>query len=296
MKCLVFSGGAEKGIAYIGIFKFLEEHNLLKDIESIYGTSIGAVMAVLISIGYTARELEYVISKTNIKELIPTDILNIEQLLSTFGFIEPHKFHKLIRLLIDKKTGIHNITFKQHFAKYKKKIIITGSCISEYKCYYFSIDTFPDLSIFEALTISTSIPIMFKPITFENKLFVDGAVYDNYPIQHATKNYKLNDILGILIFMDYCHEPTIESIDKYLLVLFKSIDIKFNYLPIQLYGEFTISIPIKETINTYDEDTIRDLINIGYESISSYYTNNKNRFIKRNIIKLNSIDYKYNDK
>jgi hypothetical protein len=296
MKCLVFSGGAEKGIAYIGIFKFLEEHNLLKDIESIYGTSIGAVMAVLVSIGYTSRELEYVISKTNIKELIPTDILNIEQLLSTFGFIEPHKFHKLIRLLIEKKTGIPNITFKQHFNKYKKKIIITGSCISEYKCYYFSIDTFPDLSIFEALTISTSIPIMFKPITFENKLFVDGAVYDNYPIQHATKNYKLNDILGILIFMDYCHEPTIESIDKYLLVLFKSIDIKFNYLPIQLYGEFTISIPIKETINTYDEDTIRDLINIGYESISSYYTNNKNRFIKRNIIKLNSIDYKYNDK
>jgi len=296
MKCLVFSGGAEKGIAYIGIFKFLEEHNLLKDIESIYGTSIGAVMAVLVSIGYTSRELEYVISKTNIKELIPTDILNIEQLLSTFGFIEPYKFHKLVRLLIEKKTGIPNITFKQHFTKYKKKIIITGSCISEYKCYYFSIDTFPDLSIFEALTISTSIPIMFKPITFENKLFVDGAVYDNYPIQHATKNYKLSDILGILIFMDYCHEPMIQSIDKYLLVLFKSIDIKFNYLPIQLYGEFTISIPIKETINTYDEETIRDLINIGYESISSYYKNNKNRFIKKNIVKLNSIDYKYNDK
>ena len=126
MKCLVFSGGAEKGIAYIGIFKFLEEHNLLKDIESIYGTSIGAVMAVLVSIGYTSRELEYVISKTNIKELIPTDILNIDQLLATFGFIEPHKFHKLIRLLIEKKTGIPNITFKQHFTKYKKKIIITG--------------------------------------------------------------------------------------------------------------------------------------------------------------------------
>jgi predicted acylesterase/phospholipase RssA len=296
MKCLVFSGGAEKGIAYIGIFKFLEEYNLLKDIESIYGTSIGAVMAVLVSIGYTYRELEYVISKTNIKELIPIDILNIEQLLSTFGFIEPHKFHKLIRLLIEKKTGIANITFKQHFTKYKKKIIITGSCISDYKCYYFSIDTFPDLSIFEALTISTSIPIMFKPITFENKLFVDGAVYDNYPIQHATKNYNLNDILGILIFMDYNQEPMIQSIDKYLLVLLKSIDVKFNYLPIQLYGEFTISIPIKESINTYDEKTIQNLISIGYESISSYYTNNKNRFIKKNIVKLNSIDYKYNDK
>ena len=97
--------------------------------------------------------------------------------------------------------------------------------------------------------------------------------------------------------MDYCPEPTIQTIDTFLFVLLKSIDVKFNYLPIQLYGEFTVSIPIKETLlhNIYNEETISALIQIGYESMSTYYKNNKKRFNKNLIVKLNSIDYKYND-
>lgn len=302
MKCLVFSGGAEKGIAYIGVLKFLEEHDLVKEVECLYGTSIGSIIATLISIGYTSRELEYLIFKTNIKELIPTEEFNIETLLTSLGFIEPNKLHKLIRLLIEKKTGIQNITFKQHFIKYNKKLVITGSCLSEYKCYYFSIDNYPDMPIFEAISISTSIPILFKPITFENKIFIDGAVYDNYPIYHASLHYKSEDILGFLIIIDYTKESTIDSIDKYLLILFKSIDVKFNYLPIQLYGDITTVIQIKNQINNiYDEEIIHEFINKGYNSSKSYYELHKERFNKKLTIILNSIDnkdilLKYNDK
>ena len=34
MKCIVFGGGAEKGISYIGALQFLEEKNIVKDICS----------------------------------------------------------------------------------------------------------------------------------------------------------------------------------------------------------------------------------------------------------------------
>ena len=302
MKCLVFAGGAEKGIAYLGILKFVEEYDLIKEVECLYGTSIGSIIATLISIGYTSRELEYLILKTNIKELIPTDEFNIEKLLTTLGFIEPTRLHKLIRLLIEKKTGTQNITFKQHFSKYNKKLVITGSCISEYKCYYFSYETYPDMPIFDAIAIITCIPILFKPISFENKLFIDGAVYDNYPVYHASLSYKLSDIFGFLIIIDYTKESTIDSIDKYLLILFKSIDVKFNYLPIQLYGDITVAIQMKNPINNiYNEEIIHEFINIGYNSIKSYYDTHKDRFRQELSIILNSIDnkdilLKYNDK
>ena len=62
MKCLVLSGGSEKGVAYIGILKFLEEINILPDIECIYGVSVGSVFAVLVSIGYNSTELEYLVN------------------------------------------------------------------------------------------------------------------------------------------------------------------------------------------------------------------------------------------
>ena len=299
MKCLVFSGGAEKGISYIGVLKFLEENNLLNRIECMYGTSIGAVIAAVISIGYTSRELEYLVFKTNIRELFLPDDLNIESLINEFGFHEPHKLHKLIRLLLDKKTGIQNITFKQHFDKYNIKLVITGSCLSEYKCYYFNVDNYPDLPIFEAIFISICIPIIFKPITFENKLFVDGAIYDNYPVYDASTRYDLNDILGFFLINDhYGDKKNIDSIDQYLLVLLKSIDIKCIYLPFQLYNDISVFIKINYIKDTKD---LNKLINMGYDAMKEYYNTNTDRFHQPVKIKLNGIDnkdvlFKYNDK
>ena len=47
---LVFSGGGAKGLYYIGILKKLEELNIINNINSIAGTSIGAFFGSLIII------------------------------------------------------------------------------------------------------------------------------------------------------------------------------------------------------------------------------------------------------
>jgi len=292
MKCLVFSGGAQKGIVYLGILKFLEEIGIINDFECFYGTSVGSIMAVLISIGYTVRELEYLLTKTKIAELISLDNLNIETFLSNFGFFQPLKLYKLIRLLIEKKTGIINITFRQHYEKYQKKVVITGSCISEFKCYYFSVDTYPDMSIIDAITISTCIPILFQPIEFENKMFIDGAIYDNFPIQQASLHYELTDILGCLLLIDFKKEEgVIQTIDKYLLAILKSIDIKFNYLTLKIYRSFTITTEINENSlhQLNDATMVPHFIEMGFTSAQIYYAQNSERFFKKYKVKLNSI-------
>jgi predicted acylesterase/phospholipase RssA len=38
----MLSGGGTYGYVYIGIYRFLKEYNLLKDIKYMYGTSIGS--------------------------------------------------------------------------------------------------------------------------------------------------------------------------------------------------------------------------------------------------------------
>jgi len=289
MKCLIFSGGAEKGIAYIGILKFLEEHKLLNNLESIYGTSIGAVIGTLISIGYTYRELEYLILKSNVKELILPEEFNIDNLINLFGFHEPQKLHKLIKLLIDKKTNIPNITFRQHYEKYKIKIVVTSSCLSEYKCYYFSHENYPDLSLFDAITMSICIPILFQPIKYDNKIFVDGALYDNYPVFEATQKYKKEDILGFFLLNNHNCKKDIDNIQDYLVVLLKSIDVKFVYLPINLYNDITISLKINHIIDTKDT---QKLIQIGYDCVKEYYYKNLKRFQTTININLNSLHNK----
>jgi predicted acylesterase/phospholipase RssA len=292
MNCLVFSGGAQKGIVYLGILKFLEEINIINDFECFYGTSVGAIMAVLISIGYRFQELEYLLQKTRIADLISLDNLNIETFLSNFGFYQPQRLYKLIRLLIEKKTGIVNMTFQQHFEKYNKKVVITGSCISEFKCYYFSVDNYPDMPINDALAISTCIPILFQPIEFDNKLFIDGAIYDNFPLHHASLTYDINDILGCLLLIDFKKEEhKIESVDRYLISILKSIDIKFNYLTLKLYRQFTITTEINETnvMEINNESMISYFIDLGFHQARAYYNENIARFFKKYKVRLNSI-------
>jgi NTE family protein len=53
---LVLSGGGARGIAQIGVIKELEKRNI--PIDYVVGTSIGAIIGGLYSVGYTAEELD----------------------------------------------------------------------------------------------------------------------------------------------------------------------------------------------------------------------------------------------
>ena len=55
---LVLSGGGAKGYAHLGALKVLEKENI--KIDYIAGTSIGAFIGTLYSIGYTIDEIEKV--------------------------------------------------------------------------------------------------------------------------------------------------------------------------------------------------------------------------------------------
>ena len=52
---LVMSGGGAKGLAHIGVIKQLEENNI--PIDYVAGTSMGAIVAALYSMGYTPDEM-----------------------------------------------------------------------------------------------------------------------------------------------------------------------------------------------------------------------------------------------
>jgi predicted acylesterase/phospholipase RssA len=292
MKCLVLSGGSEKGVAYIGILKFLEEINILHDIECIYGVSVGSVFAVLLSIGYNSTELEFLITHINLGETLLDGHMDIQNLFDKFGLLEPHKVMKLLHLLFDKKTGIPNITFAQHFAKYKKKIVINGSCISNYECYYFSKDNYPDMPIIQAVRISISLPFLFEPFRLDDLLFIDGGIYDNFPFYKASQEYKIDDILGMLIAMENPGNHEILDIETYLTSCLRSIDIKFNYLPTNLYSAYTVFVYVTGLYGVETNiDEIKKFITCGYDAIKLYYNKYPERFKKR-VVRLHSIELK----
>ena len=60
---VLFGGGAIRGLAYVGTLRALEELGIEYDI--IGGSSVGSILAVLLSCGYKSYELENLFMKIN---------------------------------------------------------------------------------------------------------------------------------------------------------------------------------------------------------------------------------------
>ena len=108
IKYLVLSGGGLRGLAYIGCIRALEELNMLADIESFAGASIGAVMATAIVIGYTSQELYDFILHFKYHDIKDINILGF---LENYGIDTGNKIYHFLRVFIKKKIQIDNITF-----------------------------------------------------------------------------------------------------------------------------------------------------------------------------------------
>lgn len=67
---LVFQGGGPKGIAYVDVVKGLEDRNKLSQVREVAGTSAGAIMAVLIAVGYSADEIAEILKERDLSSFL----------------------------------------------------------------------------------------------------------------------------------------------------------------------------------------------------------------------------------
>lgn len=216
IKNIVFSGGGFKGLTYIGVIKALQEYNFIENIQVYCGTSIGAIFATLLYINMSYSEIYKIFIDFDFNQGLSFDIENIINFFDDYGIDNGENYINIFRKIISDKLKIDfnkDITFIELYNIFKKKLIITGVCVNNYNCEYFDYISYPYMSIYKALQISTAIPIFFKPIKFNNKLYIDGAAVNNFPINlfmdnlentigfelcELRNNYKIDG------FLDYC--------------------------------------------------------------------------------------------
>lgn len=66
---LVFEGGGVLGTAYLGMLKFLDEHDILKDIQRVAGTSAGAITACITSFNLPFEEMKAIADSLDYKKV-----------------------------------------------------------------------------------------------------------------------------------------------------------------------------------------------------------------------------------
>ena len=161
----------------------------------------------------------------------------------------------IIGTLMKRKNCSVKITFKELFNKYNKKITITGVCLNDCKLHYFNNELTPDMKILDALRITMSIPILFKPVKYKNQIFVDGALGNNYPIDYF-KEEDLEKIIGINITNSYEYNNIFNDQIEYFLQIFKCMIKNMMKINNELYDKYTINIKYQNILEDYLDDDL----------------------------------------
>ena len=182
---LVLGGGGAKGAYQVGVLKALKEYKLLKQVDMISATSIGALnsMKVLENDIDGAIEIwsniskDVALSKTTLKEK-----LRSKSIFSREGFISLAK---------------EKIDFKK-VSKSKIDCYVIATPISKVEnapCE-FKVNGKDQDTIIKYLLASSAIPLVFEPVVINGIKYMDGFGVSNNPIE-TLKNKGCNLIMVI---------------------------------------------------------------------------------------------------
>lgn len=273
-KILVISGGGIKGFNALGSLKCILDNNIGNLFETMAGSSVGAVICFLYNIGYGPKDIYDVLEQIDFTKLIK--YIEPENLLvePCFGISSPEPILHCIYSFMKKMNINKNITFAQLYSMTNTNLIITGTCLNDISIKYFSHTTTPNMQILKALRITISIPFIFRPYQYDGKLWVDGGVMNNFPIDLF--NNKLDDVIGI--YMDDIYESVneIEEIQDYFIRVFKCVFRGLNYNKIELFKKYFVHIKTSSTHTTNWEithDEKKMLYDEGYNQTQDYIFN-----------------------
>lgn len=270
---LVLSGGAVKGLAYIGVLKYIEENpDMFTNITEYIGCSIGSFASLLFILGYNHTTLENIFNNYNL-ELLKS--LKVSNFFKEYGLDSGKKIKNFIRLFIKTKGLDEDITFRDLYKLTNKKMIAVVSNVNERKTEYFSVDTVPDMPVYIAVQMSMAIPLIFQPIEYKGNLYVDGGLTCNFPVNYYHTKNDLSDVLAfsfnearpkeITVLDDYlyniikCSFSTIEKTNKQV-ALGKQCNI--ISIDVNITSNITFELPLENKQSLY---------NAGYKSIHTFF-------------------------
>ena len=221
---IVFEGGGPRGLALIGVARALEEYNLKQQLKYFGGTSVGAIFAMLLALGYSYNEIREKTLSKNFSEFLDIySIFNINQLVAGIGnatgmSMMQIAFKMLVKLWeeADKKKGIFTkkklvdfletciqykgfpktLTFAQLFDKTGNTLNVVTSNLSRGIEVVLGLNASKDVQIVQGVFMSACIPILFEPVNFDGELYADGGIFNNYSINMYDSELPYSSVLG----------------------------------------------------------------------------------------------------
>jgi len=273
---LVLSGGGAKGLAHIGVLKYLEENRI--PVHYVIGTSMGGLVGGFYAAGYTPLEMEKIATSRGfinwatgkIDEQYNNYYLRKEENASvvSVSFKTDSALRPSIKPMLVDDAPL-NLAISTLLARTTAITTNFDSLVVPYRC--IAADVFSQNKVVlkegnlsEALRSTMSVPLFFKPFKVGGRYLYDGGIYNNFPVDIAYTEFNPDYVIGVNVssktFTDYPYESDELHISRSLIyMLFAKSDttlLKDKGIYIQ---------PDLGDMTTRDFDKAEEMIQAGYQ-------------------------------
>jgi len=269
---LALSGGGARGLAHIGLLKVIDEVGL--DIDYISGTSFGALIGAMYSLGYTGEEIEAIFLKFDFRSQISDSISRRDLAIEEKRWLDYGAANFMIDedLTIDIPMSIlAGNNMLQKLAKYLNRAVyydnfdefpIPFRCIATNLTTGESV-TFSQGNLIDVVRASMAFPTLLEPFEVNGALYVDGGIKENLPVQ------PLLDMGANYVIANKVNTPlkSKNECQDFIAVLNQTININMNVWVEEAVKKS--NLVIAPDLNNYNNASFSDMekiIKIGEET------------------------------
>ena len=273
----IFGGGGIRGAAYSGAVRAFDELGI--NITGWAGSSIGAVVAGLISFKYTPAEIKEIFDNVNF-EFFKDLNFNFGK---DFAISKGNIFYDWMKNKIEAKFYPDYDENKEYppvtFKELEKELVIFTVDLTTSKLYEFSKTKTPDAEIAHAIRVSVAMPGLYSPVFNEDECLVDGDLLKSMPLWKASDTIsKLEDrilafrlesnetkkkITNTVEYLNAVYDSVSGIASDFVINTYKNCD-KYDYIKINLENVSVVDFMI-------GKEKKKEMSDIGYMTTMNYF-------------------------
>lgn len=201
---LVLSGGGAKGLAHIGVLKVIDSLGI--KVDYISGTSMGAVVGGLYASGYSAHQLDSIFSAIDVDALLqdytPRESKSFYEKRNDEIYALTLPFNNFrLGLPSGLSKGLYNFNLISRLTKHVSHVRDFDELPIPFLCVATDVETGEQILLdsgvlAQSIIASGAIPTLYNPVEINGRLFIDGGVVNNYPVEEL-KNRGVDFIIGV---------------------------------------------------------------------------------------------------
>lgn len=286
---VVMSGGGARGLAHIGVIKVLEENNI--PIDYVAGTSMGAIVAALYSMGYTPDEMIKMMKSEDFQRWYTGTMdqnymyyfkknRQVPDLFSVhFSFKDSVRIVPPLANIIN--AAPMNLGFLEIFAGYTaackgdfNKLMVPFRCVAS-DIYNKKEVVFSKGDLGDAVRASMTYPFFFRPIKVDNVLMYDGGLYNNFPSDVMQNEFNPDIIIGSIV----SDNPTVPD-EKDIMSQVENLVMGQSNYSLPKEKGILVNMHVKG-VGLLDFHKIDNITKLGYERANSLLDSIKQRITRR---------------